>query len=68
LLGDGDKGIEKVYCEEKIFLLGQLEQPRQNKKLLYRHDKPNEPTKKVTLSFVLFELPQFQQSAGATTL
>jgi hypothetical protein len=35
---------------------GPIEQLRQNKNLLYRHDKPNEPTKKEPLSFVLFEL------------
>jgi hypothetical protein len=29
----------------------------QNKNLLYSHDKPNEPTKKRPLSFVLFESP-----------
>ncbi len=35
LLGDKDKEIEIVYGEEKIyFVLGRLEQPRQNKKLL----------------------------------
>jgi hypothetical protein len=37
LLGDGSKGIEIVYGEEK--------------------DKPNEPSKEGTLSFVLFESP-----------
>jgi hypothetical protein len=44
--------VSKTY-----FVLDQLEQPRQNKKLLYRHDKPNEPTKKGPLSFVLVESP-----------
>jgi hypothetical protein len=34
---------------KKIFVLGQLEQPRQDKHFLYRHDKPNEPTKKEPL-------------------
>jgi hypothetical protein len=58
LLGDGDKIIEIVHGEEKKYsLLGRLEQPRQNKNLLYQHDKPNEPTKKRSLSFVLFESP-----------
>ncbi len=28
-----------------IFVLGWLEQPGQDKNLLYRHDEPNEPTK-----------------------
>jgi len=54
-LGDGDKGIEIVYDE---FLPGRLEQPRQNKNLLYRQDKPNKPTKEGHLLFVvLFESP-----------
>ncbi len=42
---------------KKYFVLGRLEQPRQNNILLNRHDKPNEPTKKGSLSFVLFESP-----------
>jgi hypothetical protein len=46
LLGDGDKGIEVVYGEENMFVLGRPEQRRQNKNLLYRHDKPNEIIKK----------------------
>jgi hypothetical protein len=49
------KGIEIVYGEEKYFALGLLEQPKQNKDLLHRHDKSSEPTKEGTLSFVLFE-------------
>ncbi len=55
-----------IWWGKKYFLLGWLEQPRQDKNLLYRHDKPYEPTKEGPLSFVLFEspLPQFQQSAG----
>jgi hypothetical protein len=57
LLGDGDKGIEIVSVREKYFVLGRLEQPRQNKNLLYWHDKRDEPTKKGPLSFVLFESP-----------
>ena len=50
------KGIEILYSvgEENYFVPDQLEQPRQNKNLLYRHDKPNGPTKKGPLSFVLF--------------
>jgi hypothetical protein len=41
LLDDADKGIEIVYGEEKYILYraGRLEQPRQNKNLLYRHDE-----------------------------
>jgi hypothetical protein len=47
LLGDEDKGIEIVYGRGKrYFVLGRLEQPRQNQNLLYWHDKPNKPTKK----------------------
>ncbi len=66
MLGDGDKGIEIVYGEEKkYFVLGRLEQPRQIKNLMYQHDKPNETTKEGPLSFVFFE---FQQSAEATPL
>ncbi len=59
LLGGRDKGIEKVYIEETnvLYLLGRLEQPRQSKNLLHRHDKPNEPTKKGPLLYVLFESP-----------
>jgi hypothetical protein len=33
------------------------EQPRLDKNLLYRHDKPNKPTKERPLSFALFESP-----------
>jgi hypothetical protein len=53
-----DKGFE-IVCGggKKYFVLGRLEQPRQNKGPLYRHDKPNEPTKEGLLSFVLFESP-----------
>ncbi len=40
---------------------------RQNKNLLYRHDKPNEPTREGPLSFRLHS-PQFHQSAGATPI
>ncbi len=58
LLGDGDKRIEIVYTVRKTyFVLGRLEQPRQDKNLLYPHDKPNEPTMEGSLSFLLFEFP-----------
>jgi hypothetical protein len=59
-----------VYSEEKN-LTELTRAAKAEQKLLYRHDKPNEPTKKGPLSFVLFESPhspQFQQSAGATHL
>jgi hypothetical protein len=50
--------IDVVTGESKnSFLLGRLEQPRQNKNLLYWHDKPNQATKEGPLSFVLFEYP-----------
>jgi hypothetical protein len=58
LLGDGDKGIKIVDGEDKnILYWAELEQPRQNKNLLYQHNKSNEPTKEVPLSFVLYESP-----------
>jgi hypothetical protein len=56
LLGDGDKGIEIVYGEEKIYCTRPTRAAmRQSKNLLYRHNKPIESTKEVPLSFVLFE-------------
>ncbi len=54
---DGDKGIEKCTVRKKYLVPGRQEQPSQNKNLLYRHDKPNEPTKEGLLSFVFFEFP-----------
>jgi hypothetical protein len=67
--GNVDKGIEIVYGEEeKYFVLGRLVQPRQNKNLLYRHDKPNEPIKKGPLSFVLFESLFTSVSRGLPSL
>jgi hypothetical protein len=56
----------KAYSIGKYFVLCRLEQPRKNKNLLYRHDKPNEPTKKGPLSFVLSEShsPQFRSQQG----
>jgi hypothetical protein len=58
LLGEGDKVIEIVYGErKKYFVLDRLKQPRQNKNLLYWHDKPNDPTKEGSISFALFESP-----------
>ncbi len=43
--------------KKKYFVLGRLEQPRQDKNLLYWNDEPNEPIKEGPLSFVLFESP-----------
>jgi hypothetical protein len=50
---------EETYCsvqKGKNIVQGRLEQPRQDKNVLGR------------LSYVLPHLPQFQKSAGATTL
>ncbi len=55
-----------VRWEKKYFLLGRLNQPSQDRKLLYMHDKLNEPPFICTLWVP--HLPQFQPSAGATTL
>jgi hypothetical protein len=54
ILGDRDKVIERMNGEEKIVGTGPNEHSKQNKNLLYRHDKHNEPTKEAPLSFVLF--------------
>ncbi len=50
------KTFEIVYGEENdiLYWADYIEQPRQNKILLYRYDKPNEPSKKGRL---LFESP-----------
>jgi hypothetical protein len=55
LLGYGDKKLKYLYDEEKNICT--VEQPRQNKNLWYRHEKPNKPTKEGPISFVLFESP-----------
>jgi hypothetical protein len=46
VMGDGDKKKEIAYSEENeiLYWAGRLEQRRQDKILLYRHDEPNEPT------------------------
>jgi hypothetical protein len=46
-----------VYGEEKIFCAGSTRAAEAKQKSLVQHDKPNEPTKKGSLSFVLFESP-----------
>ncbi len=58
-LGDGDKGVDKVYGEEKsiLYMAYCRAESQGNKNLLYRQDKPKEPTKEGPLSFVLFESP-----------
>ncbi len=51
-------GTNKVkYCtmKKKIFCVGRLEQPRQDKNLLY--DEPNEPANEGSLCYVLLESP-----------
>ncbi len=48
---------KSVRWGNKYFVLGQLEQPRQDKNLLYRHYEPNEPTMEGPLSYVLLESP-----------
>ena len=64
------KELKQCTVRKTYSVLGRLEQQGQNKNLLYRHDRPNKPTKEGPLSFILFEShsPQFQQSAGATPL
>jgi hypothetical protein len=57
LLGDGVKGIEIVYGEEKIFCTGPTRAAEAKQKSLVRHNKPNKPTREGSLSFVLFESP-----------
>jgi hypothetical protein len=52
MLCNEDKGIEIVYGEEKYICTGPRE--RQNKNLLYRHDKPNEQTKEGSLSSFIY--------------
>ncbi len=53
----GTKELKLCMVRKKYFILGRLQQPRQNKSILYRHDKPNKPAKEGPLSFVLFESP-----------
>ncbi len=38
------------------FVLSRLEQPRQDKNLLYRHEEPNEPTKRISFICILESL------------
>jgi hypothetical protein len=56
LLGDGDKAIEIVYFEGKnILFWANYRSQGRTKKLFYRHNTTNDPTKAGPLSFVLFE-------------
>jgi hypothetical protein len=58
LPGDGDKGIEKEFSEEKIFSTGLTKAARaEQKSLVTGHDKHNKSTKEGPFSFVLFETP-----------
>jgi hypothetical protein len=56
-LGDEDKGIEKVYYEEKNILYWADESNQGRTKISCQHRKPNEPTKKGLRSFFLIEFP-----------
>ncbi len=49
--------IEFKLCtvRKKQFVRGRLEQPRQDKNLLYRQEEPNEPTKEGPFSSILHE-------------
>jgi hypothetical protein len=53
----GTKELKWCTVRKNYFVLGRLEQPRQNKNLLYRQDRPSEASKEGPLSFVLFESP-----------
>jgi hypothetical protein len=53
----GTKVVEKCTARKKYFV-GQPEQPRHDKNLLYRQQEPYEPTKEEgPLSYVLLESP-----------
>jgi hypothetical protein len=57
-LGDGGKWSEIVLGEgKKYFVMGWLEQPRQNKNFFYWHAESNELSKKRPLSYMLIESP-----------
>jgi hypothetical protein len=53
----GDKVIEIMYVEEKIFCTGPTRAAKTDKNLLYRHNKSNETTKEGLFSLALFESP-----------
>jgi hypothetical protein len=71
LLGDGDKGIEKVYGEEKniLYWADESSQGRTKISCTGTTSPTNQPSKG---PFHLYSLnthsPQFQQSEGATSL
>ncbi len=44
-VGNGDQWSEIAYVEEQKCVMEWLEQPRQNKNILYSHTKPKEATK-----------------------
>jgi hypothetical protein len=49
--------IEVKQLGKKYLVLDRLEQPKQDKNILYRHDEPTELTKEGPLSYVLLEYP-----------
>jgi hypothetical protein len=58
--------LQKEIRKTKIFVMGRLEQQRQDKNLLYRHHEPKDPTKKGSFHMYRYSSPhksQFQQSA-----
>jgi hypothetical protein len=57
LLGNGNKWFEIVYGEKIFFELVRLEQVRQDKNLLYPHNKPDDPIMEGPFACVLFESP-----------
>ncbi len=61
-----------VRKKKKILCTEVLEQPKQGKDLLYRHDQPNEPpqgrTPFINMCSLSPHLPLFQQSKGVTHL
>jgi hypothetical protein len=54
---------DKCTVRKNYFVLGRLEQPRQDQNLLYCHDEPSKPTKEGPLSYVLLESPFVSVSA-----
>ncbi len=48
----GTNELKLCTARKKYFELGRLGQPRQDKNILYQHDKPNESTKEVNFSVV----------------
>ena len=57
LLGDGDKIIDIMFGEEKIYCSRTTRAAKEEQNLLYRQGRPSEATKEGHLLFVLFESP-----------